>query len=182
MNARVMAILATALAFAGWSNAVAAIIPECPKTAQGLNPQGRRLGTTNTANEGNNGNRYAYGRNCDISGGGGGGGGTGTGLVGGTVRNDGAGAVAYPVTLLSSDGTTVVATATTTSDGSGSYMLSSVPAGTFLLCELAPDASLSEVMPSYGPACPSGYGPVGYWITLADGGISVGNAFSNVTP
>jgi hypothetical protein len=109
------------------------------------------------------------------------GGETGPGTIQGLVQNDGAAASGYPVYLLSADGATVVAT--TTTDGTGAFTFAAVPPGTYLVCEADPFVAaygfLAESTPSTGSACPAGYAPLGYSITVNAGGTSAGNTFLN---
>jgi len=112
------------------------------------------------------------------------GGGDTPGSVSGTVMNNGAGAVGFPVFLLSTDGATVVATTSTGSDGTGAFSFAGVKAGSYLLCETNPFTDqwgmLGETRPNSGPTCPAAYGPIGFTVTVTAGTASSGFAFSNM--
>ncbi len=104
-----------------------------------------------------------------------------TGTISGAVMNDGAAASGFPVFLLNEAGTAVLANTTTATDGS--YSFAGVAAGNYLVCETDPFVAiygfLGQTRPETGPACPVGYAPIGFLITL-DGGATVGgNDFSN---
>jgi len=110
-------------------------------------------------------------------------GGDQTGSVAGTVMNNGTGANGFPVFLLSTDGATVVANGSTGSDGTGTFSLAGVKAGSYLLCETNPFTDqwgmLGETQPNSGPSCPAAYAPFGFSVTVTAGGKADGNAFTN---
>jgi len=70
--------------------------------------------------------------------------------------------------------------ATAVTDASGNYLFSSLPAGTYTVCEvLPPNTTWRETFPKSGPACASG---PGWTITVNDGG-GVGFVwFGNLNP
>jgi hypothetical protein len=106
-----------------------------------------------------------------------------SGSVAGTVMNNGAGANGFPVFLLSTDGATVVASGATGSDGTGTFSVAGVKAGTYLLCETNPFTDqwgmLGETRPNSGPSCPAAYAPIGFSVTVTAGATADGNAFTN---
>ena len=122
---------------------------------------------------------------CGGEGEGGGGGGEpgATATIGGAVTNDGEAASGFPVFLLNAGGTTVLASTVTASDGTGSYSFAGLEPGTYLVCETDPFVELygflGQTRPATGPACPAGYGPVGFSITVVGGATAGGNDFSN---
>ncbi|HUL01851.1 MAG TPA: hypothetical protein VLV16_01325 [Gemmatimonadales bacterium] len=110
-----------------------------------------------------------------------GGGGATTGSVSGSVLNNNAPANAFPVTLLSPDGATVVAS--TATDATGLFSFPTVTPGPYLVCEADPFTDqwghLGETNPKAGPPCPAGYAPRAFQVTVAAGANSGGNDFTN---
>jgi hypothetical protein len=96
--------------------------------------------------------------------------------------NNGTGAVGFPVALLSPDGVDLLSVVNT--DGTGTFDITSVPAGSYLLCESDPFTDqwgmLSETRPQTGPACPASFAPFGFTVTVTAGTASSGFAFSNM--
>ena len=104
--------------------------------------------------------------------------------IGGTVTNNLTGANGFPVFLLNPQGTTVVASTTTATDGTGSYSFTDVAAGPYLVCEADPFLEiygfLGQTRPAAGPPCPAGYAPIGFVVEVAGGDTATGNDFVNL--
>lgn len=104
------------------------------------------------------------------------------GSVTGTVMNDGVGAVGFTVALLSPDGVDMLSIVNT--DGTGTFNITSVPAGSYLLCEADPFTDqwgfLGQTRPNAGPSCPASFAPLGFTVTVTAGATSSGFAFSNM--
>ena len=110
-----------------------------------------------------------------------GGGGPTTGSVSGTVFNNNAPVNGFPVSLLSPNGASVIAS--TSTDATGAFSFAAVAPGSHLVCETDPFTDqwghLGETKPNAGPPCPTGYAPRGYTVTVAAGANSGGNDFAN---
>jgi Prealbumin-like fold domain len=65
-----------------------------------------------------------------------------------------------------------------TTDASGNYVFTGLPAGTYTVCEVV-QANWHETYPAGGPSCPGGFG---YSMTLIDGSGASFIDFANLSP